>query len=50
MSQSTQPPTTPSLAEFHRSVPIPLHGNWLRRMLAFAGFPGARRTDPRLRP
>jgi manganese transport protein len=27
----------PSLAEYHRSVPIPPTGNWLRRMMAFAG-------------
>ena len=27
----------PSLSEVHRSVPIPVSGNWLRRLFAFAG-------------
>src|SRR5512139_530727 len=27
----------PSLAEVHRTVPIPLGGSWIRRLLAFSG-------------
>jgi manganese transport protein len=30
-------PATPSLPEVHRSVPIPVAGSWLRRLLVFAG-------------
>ncbi len=33
----TQAPGTPSLSEVHRTVAIPAHGNWLRRLFAFAG-------------
>ena len=28
---------TPSLAEVHRTVPIPVAGSWIRRLFAFAG-------------
>ncbi len=31
------PPHEPSLAEVHRSVPIPKTASWIRRLLAFAG-------------
>jgi manganese transport protein len=31
------PHDTPSLAEVHRTVPIPAGGSWIRRLFAFAG-------------
>ena len=38
MSDTPTPaPSTPSLSEVHRTVPIPSQGNWLRRLFAFAG-------------
>ncbi len=33
----TEPDTTPSLSEVHRSVVLPKHANWARRLFAFAG-------------
>ncbi|HKQ59020.1 MAG TPA: Nramp family divalent metal transporter, partial [Candidatus Eisenbacteria bacterium] len=30
-------PDLPSLSEVHRTVPVPMGGNWLRRLFAFAG-------------
>src|SRR5262245_45573782 len=41
-SEATAPATSahhdlPSLSEVHRTVPIPTAGNWIRRLLAFAG-------------
>ena len=37
MSDEPRGHETRSLAEVHRSVPIPTSGSWIRRMFAFAG-------------